>query len=135
MPALKSFALDTNILVRYIAQDDEHQSPKATLFVENLTAEAPAFISCIVLCEINWVLKTTYKYSKSDCAEALNRIISVAVFDIENLEICLAALQQFRAGQADFSDYLIRQIAKGKGYDAVLTFDKKALKSSGFVSP
>ncbi|MCF6221731.1 MAG: type II toxin-antitoxin system VapC family toxin [Robiginitomaculum sp.] len=135
MPAPKSFSLDTNILVRYIIQDDKLQSTKAASIIENLKPEAPAFISCIVLCEINWVLKTAYKFSKADCAEALNRIMSVAVFDIENLEACLAALQRFRAGQADFSDYLIRQIAKGKGYDTVLTFDKKALKSSGFASP
>ncbi|MCF6275063.1 MAG: type II toxin-antitoxin system VapC family toxin [Robiginitomaculum sp.] len=135
MPAPKSFALDTNILVRYIVQDDKRQNAKAASVIESLMSEAPAFISCIVLCEINWVLKTAYKYSKSDCAEALNRIISVAVFDIENLEACSVALQQFRAGQADFSDYLIRQIAKKKGYGTVLTFDKKALKSDGFTSP
>ncbi len=135
MPAQKPFALDTNILVRYIVQDDKRQSPKATSIVENLTAKAPAFISCIVLCEVNWVLKTAYKFSKADCGEVLNRIMSVAVFDIENLEACLVALQRFRSGQADFSDYLIRQIAKEKGYDTLLTFDKKALKSTGFVSP
>ena len=135
MPLVKSFALDTNILVRYIVQDDKRQSAKATTFIEALTPDTPAFISCIVLCEINWVLKTAYKFSKPDCAEALNRIMSVAVFDIENLEACLAALQRFRAGQADFSDYLIGQIAKKKGYGTVLTFDKKALKSPSFTSP
>lgn len=135
MPILKSFALDTNILVRYIAQDDEHQSAKATALIENLTPVAPAFISCIVLCEIVWVLKTAYGFSKQDCAETLNRILSIGVFDIEHLEACLIALHHYRAGQADFSDYLIAQIAKQTGYGTVLTFDKKALNNKGFASP
>jgi len=128
-------ALDTNVLVRYIMQDDKLQAKKATLAIETLTSDAPAFISCIVLCEINWVLKTAYKIPKPDCIDVLERILSVAVFDIENLSACLTALQLYEAGQADFSDYLIQKIAREHGYISVLTFDKKALKNPGFTSP
>ncbi len=128
-------ALDTNVLVRYIIRDDKAQTRKASLAIDGLTTDAPAFISCIVLCEINWVLKTAYKVAKPDCIDALGRILSVAVFDIENLGACLAALKLYEAGQADFSDYLLQKIAQQEGYMTVLTFDKKALKDIGFMSP
>ena len=128
-------ALDTNVLVRYIVQDDKTQARQASKVIEGLTPDRPAFISCIVLCEINWVLRTAYKIAKSECVETIKNILSVAVFDIERLEPCLAALRQYEAGQADFSDYLIQNIAKQEGYDTVLTFDKKALKYTQFQSP
>ncbi len=128
-------ALDTNILVRYIMQDDKTQSKKATQMIEGLTSDSPAFISCIVLCEFNWVLKSFYKIPKTDRLETLQSIVAVSVFDIERLGACMKALKLCEAGQADFSDYIIQQIAAQEGYDTVLTFDKKAQKSAGFKNP
>ena len=128
-------ALDTNVLVRYIVQDDKPQAKKATQAIEALTADDPAFISCIVLCEINWVLKSAYKISKEDCIGALRSILSVAVFDVERFDVCSKALTLYEAGAADFSDYVIQQIARQEGYNTVLSFDKQAQKSAGFRSP
>lgn len=52
-------ALDTNVLVRYLAQDDREQARVATRFIEeHLTADDPGFVSTIVLCEIIWVLES-----------------------------------------------------------------------------
>ncbi len=128
-------ALDTNVLLRYIMQDDQAQARKATKAIEKLTPEKPAFISCIVLCEVNWVLQTAYRISKHDRLNVLQDILSVSVFDVERQEVCRKALQLYRIGKADFSDYLIQQIALHEGYDTVLSFDKKAHKSPGFQCP
>jgi len=117
-------ALDTNVLVRYIIRDDKSQTRKADIIIEQLTVDVPAFISCIVLCELNWVLKTTYKVSKADCIETLNNVFSIAVFDVERQGECMAALREYETGAADFSDYLIQNIAEQVGYDTVITFDK-----------
>jgi len=119
-------ALDTNILIRYITQDEPEQAQKASEIVEQLTVEEPGFISCIVLCEINWVLKTAYKIAKEDRLATLKTILSISAFDIENFDCCLKALRSYEQGQADFSDYLIQQIAVKNGYTTLLTFDKKA---------
>jgi len=129
------YALDTNVLVRYIVQDDKEQAQKAARAIERLTSEDRAFIPCIVLCEVNRVLKTAYKVSKEERLAALKKIISVAAFDVERLECCTKALKSYEKGHADFSDYLIREIAQYEGYDTVLTFDEKAQKDSGFQSP
>jgi predicted nucleic-acid-binding protein len=37
--------LDTNVLVRYIAQDDPVQSPKAMRLIESLAADDPGYVS------------------------------------------------------------------------------------------
>jgi len=126
------FALDTNVLVRYIVQDDKTQAGKATKIIEGLSADNPAFISCIVLCEINWVLKSAYKTPKQERLGVLQNLLSVPVFDIEQLECCVRALKFYQDGKADFSDYLIQDISRVHGYDTLLTFDKNAQKSKGF---
>jgi len=129
------YALDTNVLVRYIVRDDKDQAQQATHAIERLTSEEQGFITCIVLCKINWVLKTAYKISKEERLATLKRILSIAVFDIERLECCAKALKRYEKGQADFSDYLIHEIAGFEGYNVVLTFDTKAQKDSGFRRP
>lgn len=128
------FALDTNVLIRYIIQDDPKQAQKASELIEQLTAEKQGFISCLVLCELNWVLKISYKISKNDRIVILQKILSVPVFDIEQLDCCLKALRRYEKGQADFSDYLIQQIAEQQGYKTLLTFDQKASREIGFQS-
>jgi predicted nucleic-acid-binding protein len=126
------YALDTNIIVRYIVQDNKEQARKATCVIEGLTADDRVFISCIVLCEVFWVLRTTYKIPREECAKTLKRIISVASFDIEYMECSAKALKNYEKGQADFSDYLLQEIARHQGYDVVLTFDTKAQRGARF---
>ena len=50
--------LDTNVLVRYIMQDDAKQSPKATKLIESLTVDAPGFLSLVSVVERGWVLSS-----------------------------------------------------------------------------
>ncbi len=131
------FALDSNVLVRYLTQDINapEQVKKANHSIDRLTPDDPAFISCVVLCEVLWVLKTAYKSSKEWRVGALKKIISTAEFNIERLECCAKALKHYERGKADFSDYLIREIARHEGYDVVLTFDTEALQNEGFQQP
>lgn len=128
------YAIDTNVLIRYVVEDDPEQAEKATEAIEQLTPEKQGFISCIVLCELNWVLKTAYKISKSERVATLQKILSVPVFDIEQLDCCLKALRSYEKGKADFSDYLIQQIGEKHGYKTLLTFDQKACRETGFQS-
>lgn len=126
------YAIDTNVLIRYIVEDNPEQAQKATEAIEQLTTEKQGFISCIVLCELNWVLKTAYKISKGERVATLQKVLSVPVFEIEQLDCCLKALRRYEKGQADFSDYLIQQIGEKHGYEILLTFDQKAARETGF---
>ena len=127
------YGLDTNILVRYIVQDDKAQSKKASFIVESFTKDNPAFITTIVLCELNWVLKSSYKVSKTDRVKILEQLLSTDVFKFEHYHCCLRALASYKKGKADFSDFLIAEISKEEGVNFVITLDRIASKENGFA--
>lgn len=128
-------ALDTNVLARFVLQDDPVQSMKANRAIAELSSENPGFVPAVVLCKLVWVLQSSYKIPRSDCAETLERILSSTSFEVEHNELCWNALRAYSLGKADFCDFFIREIAKASGCATVLTFDKAALKSPGFTAP
>jgi predicted nucleic-acid-binding protein len=125
--------LDTNILVRYIVQDDPLQSKHATEFVENhCSVSAPGFINLIVLCELVWVLGRAYGYKKEIITEVIKQILTTKEFMVENSENAWKALNEFLNGKADFSDYIIGYINKNVGCEFTITLDKLASQNKSF---
>lgn len=126
--------LDTNVLVRYLVQDDRIQSQKAEQFIEReCTRESPGFINRIVLCELVWVLESAYGYSQATIAGVLEKILRTRQFQIENLEAAWIALREYQKREAEFTDYLISAVNRQSGCDHTVTFDKKAGQKKGFV--
>lgn len=124
--------LDTNVVVRFIAQDDEVQSPIATRFISRLSREQPGFISAVVLAEITWVLSRAYKASREDTAEAVEGLLRSAEIIVENPEAAYRALAVYRAStSAEFADALIAQIASFAGARETVSFDRKAAAEIG----
>ena len=125
--------LDTNVLIRYIVQDDEQQAQLATDVIENqCTTENPAFINEITLCEIVWVLKRAYRYDKTVILTILKQLLSVDEIYISSHPAAWAAYYDYEAGNADFSDYFIAQINKQMGCPFTFSFDKKACQNENF---
>ena len=126
--------LDTNILVRYITQDDPEQSKLAScLLEETLTADCPGYVNSIVLCELMWVLEDCYGQEKEHLMKVLERLLQVAEIRLENADAVRLALSDFRDGKADFSDNLIARCNLSGGCEMTNTFDKKASKEPGFA--
>lgn len=124
--------LDTNILVRYLVNDDVQQSQLAQQFFQNhCTLNKPCYISSIVLCELVWVLESAYRYSSVDIADVLQQLIETQGLAIENLQNTWQALIQYRKG-FDFSDALIALNNQSSGCSVTVTFDKKAARLNGF---
>lgn len=122
--------LDTNILVRYLTQDEQQQGQKATELIQN---HQPGFISNIVLCELVWVLKgEPYKLSKDQILNTLEAMLQSSAFEFENRSNIYQALQRTKQGRADFSDYLIGAIAHQAGCQKTVTFDRKLKGEKGF---
>jgi len=118
--------IDTNVLVRYIVQDDERQAAIATNAVEACSVETPGWISAIVLCETVWVLSRAYGYDKSTIQAVLQRVFLASELVVEQQEQGWLALRAFASGNADFSDYLIAHINQASGCEYTVTFDTKA---------
>ena len=125
--------IDTNVLVRYIIQDDEEQSKAATSFIESLSDKSVGLIELIVLVELTWVLSRAYGYDKSDVIRALEQILVTECFEVELSDIAWGALRAFKEGSADFSDYCIALRNHSFGASHTVTFDKKAAKFKHFT--
>lgn len=123
--------LDTNVLVRYVTQDDPVQSPKANELIESLTAFAPGFVSLVSVVELVWVLQSCYQSAKSDVVSVLETLLRTRELTVEHAEIVWQALRRFSANKADFADCLIERCAHAAGCEYTATFDLNAVKASG----
>lgn len=119
--------LDTNILVRYIVQDDAAQAAAATALIEGeCNAENPAWVDCVVLCELVWVLESAYDYTRATVAEVLRTMLTSAELRIEASDMAWSALRGYQSGGADFADCLIGLRNRQAGCETTATFDKRA---------
>ena len=126
--------LDTNVLVRYIVQDDPEQSAAAVRFIEGrCTAQAPGYVSVPVLMELVWVLTSAYDHEKAAVIPVIRQILRTAELAIEDRQIVWAALREFESGAADFADYLIAHRNHARGCTRTYTFDLRATRSSHFA--
>jgi predicted nucleic-acid-binding protein len=125
--------LDTNVLVRYVTQDDPIQSAKATAWIEErLTRENPGFISVVAMVETVWVLARTYRVNDQDIAATIERLLQADVLVVENEQQVFAAMVTLKENQGPFADALIAALGVKAGCSCTLTFDRRALGLSGF---
>ena len=127
-------AIDTNILVRYITQDNLQQAEAA----ENLLAiynnkPQSIFINNIVLCEFVWVLEKGYKYTQQQISSTIRIILSTEEFAFEYHNILWLALEEYELKNTDFSDSLISKLNHNLGYKQTFSFDKSAIKNNLFT--
>jgi predicted nucleic-acid-binding protein len=126
-------ALDTNVLVRFVTQDDRQQSERANRYIEKAVANGEScFINLIVLCEMIWVLESAYRYPKAAILDLLERVLSTSQFEIENKEVAWAALEDFKNSRADFSDCLVGRLNQRLGCDETASFDSAVKTLPGF---
>lgn len=119
--------LDTNVVIRYITQDDPAQAKKATVLIEKgLSQKQPGFITLISLVEITWVLESCYGQSRTNILSVIQALLTTKQLVVENADIAYIALKRCRATQGDFSDALIAAVAEKAGCSKVMTFDRKA---------
>jgi predicted nucleic-acid-binding protein len=128
--------LDTNILVRYLTQDDPVQSLKAVEIIERrLTEENPGFVSIVAMVEIVWVLDRAYHLAAHEIAAAIERMLQADVLVVENEQEVFNAMIALKGGQGLFADAVIAALGARMGCSYTLTFDRKASRLPGFKLP
>ena len=125
--------LDTNVLVRYIMQDDARQSALATRLVESLYVESPGFVPLVSVVELAWVLSSAYALDRGQVVQAFESLLRTKEIMVERAEIVWKALRVFQRANADFADCLIERSAAVAGCDRTMTFDRGAAKSCGMT--
>ena len=117
--------LDTNVVVRYLTQDDPIQSKKATEIIERrLTTENPGFVSIAAMVETVWVLDRAYGVPKHEIAAAVERILQTEVLVVENEQEVFTAMIALKERRGSFADALIAALGARAGCSYTLTFDE-----------
>lgn len=125
--------LDANVLVRYLAQDDPVQSPKASDLIERRLTEAePGFLSIVAMVETVWVLERAYRLSAREIAAAIERVLQADVLVVESEQEVFTAMTALKQRRASFADALIGALGAKAGCSRTLTFDRKALRLADF---
>jgi predicted nucleic-acid-binding protein len=125
--------LDTNVLVRYLTQDDPVQSPQATELIEQrLTEDDPGFVCTVAMAETAWVLERAYGLTDRDIGTAIERVLQADVLVVENEQEVFAAMVMLKQGRGSFADALISALGTRAGCSRTVTFDRKALRLPGF---
>jgi predicted nucleic-acid-binding protein len=127
-------AVDTNVLVRLLVEDDPGQAEAArSVLAEAREAGEECYVSAPVLCEIEWVLSSSYRAGRADVVAAIQELLSAGSFVFDREAAVRAALDAYEAGRADFSDYLIGALARARGARTTYTFDRALQRSTGFT--
>ena len=112
--------LDTNILLRYLAQDDRTQSPRATEIIERrLTEEEPGFVSLVSILEVVWVLKSLFKLTRQEIANDIEMLLAADTLEVQNEQEVYYAVVSLRTGIGTFEDALIGSLGAWRGCSAI----------------
>jgi predicted nucleic-acid-binding protein len=123
--------LDTNVLVRYFAQDDPVQARKATTLIESLTAEQPGYITHVALIETIWVLARAYDLGREEIVHVVETMLRARELIVEAAETVWKAARLYGTSSADFADCLIERTCHDAQCEYTATFDSKAAKTAG----
>lgn len=123
--------LDTNVIVRYITQDDDTQSAQATTLIESLSVAQPGYITIISIVELVWVLQGSYGAGREAIIATLDALLKTKEILIEQADVVYQALRVFTQSKADFADCLIERLAHSAQCEFTVTFDKGAAKQAG----
>lgn len=129
--------LDTNVLVRYLAQDDVKQSASATRFIETqLNERSPGFISVVVLVELCWVLERLYGATVREIGDMVNDLLGTPNFHLQQRQAVQEAAQLLltqKTKGSGFADLLIARIALNEGCTSIVSFDRGAIRNAGMT--
>ena len=116
--------LDTNVLVRYLTQDDAAQFQEASDLLLGLEkAHRSAYLSTVTLCETVWVLARAYKIERAQIVGMFEKLLDTSLFVIEDKDAVREAVDLYRAGKGDFADYLVGVRSRNAGCAVMATFD------------
>jgi predicted nucleic-acid-binding protein len=121
-------ALDTNVLVRLLVNDDPAQAEQAAVLID---ASAACFVPITVVLELEWVLRGAYQLSREAITHALRGLIAIRHLHLEQEEQVLQALEAYGQG-LDFADAL--HLLRSEGCAALVSFDRAFVRRAGELS-
>ncbi|HYO16514.1 MAG TPA: type II toxin-antitoxin system VapC family toxin [Thermoanaerobaculia bacterium] len=126
--------IDTNVLLRHILEDEPEQTSVVNALIEKAENDREGlYVNTIVLCELIWTLRSAYRARRSEIVSVLEDLLASQVFEIQDRDLVQCALQDYRHGKADFSDYLLGWQNREAGCRETVSFDGGLKKATGFL--
>lgn len=122
--------IDTDVLVRYLTQDDSAKARIANRAIEALTVEQPGYVSIVALAETEWELRNIYGFHAKEVTQVLRELVTADEIVVENPAVVGRAVDAAAAG-AELADALIAETARQAGCEHTVTFDRRAAKAAG----
>lgn len=125
--------LDTNVLVRFFADDDPVQCRRADEFLQNLSPVEPGFIPLVSLVELVWVLRSQYRLTRAQIIVCIETLLNSPELVLESQAAIVQSLHRFASAKADFADCLIERSCHASGCRQTVTFDVDASRFAGMT--
>lgn len=123
--------LDTNVVLRFVVQDDPAQASVARKLFDSFSDQEPGFIASVVVVELVWVLESRYDANRDEISRVIETLLRSRELVVEQADLVWQALRRFTVGRADFADFLIERCAFAAGCEHTMTFDRNAATSAG----
>jgi predicted nucleic-acid-binding protein len=119
--------LDTNLLVRWLVEDDDDQTARVQMLFESArAAQAALFVPSTVMLELEWVLRSRYRFDKAAVLQAFNALLETQELEFQAEAALERSLHLYRQGAAEFADCLHAGLCGAADRTPLLTFDEKA---------
>lgn len=119
--------LDTDVVIRFLVQDDPDQSVMASELIDGLTESEPGYLSLVTVVEVYWVLRRAYRVDVDRCADIIEGLVDAGELRVDRSAIVRSALAASRAG-VDFADAVIGELGRSAGCEHTVTFDRRAAR-------
>lgn len=124
--------LDTNVVIRYVAQDEPVQAALAGRILEALSESSQGYLTAVTLVEIDWVLRRAYRVDRAAAAAVLQGLLESKEIVLQHPDPVRRALNRVAQG-ADFADALSCELGNEAGCDYTATFDRTAARLAGML--
>ena len=125
-------SLDTNVLIRYLIQDDDQQLALARKLIKAaVRAGETLYVPVTVMLELEWVLRANFRFAKEQATATLSSLLASAELSFESEAAVEIALALYKKSSSDFSDCVHIALAHVAGESPLWTFDRAASKLDG----
>ena len=128
--------LDTNVIVRYVTQDDREQFRRAdAAFAAAASSGDKLFVNAVVMCELVWVLRSAYREPREKIVPVIEALLETPEIVVKDADLARRALVDWQRGQGDFADCFIARRNQRSGCQTTLSFDRALTRTALFSAP
>ena len=126
--------LDTNVLLRIVLTDDPRRVASARSLLDRCAGEGEeCLVTDVVLCELDWVLRRSYRASRAELLAILDGLLNRRPFVFQDRDLVNQAVESFRQGRQEFADLIIGLRGRAAGAVTTYTFDRELRRIPGFT--